>query len=151
MAVVGHTGAGKTTLISLLLRFYVQKGAIRIGGVDVRQMDPRDLRRQFSVVLPVPTCSPAPWRRTSGWAGRHRPRTAVKGNLIEFIRSLPDGCEQPIRERGTGLSTAAAHQLRARAGAQPRFLVLNKKPPRAWIRRPSSAFATPWWRGAPPS
>ena len=55
MAVVGHTGAGKTTLISLLLRFYdVQNGAIRIGGIDMREFDPLDLRRQFGVVLQDP-------------------------------------------------------------------------------------------------
>src|SRR5262249_52029198 len=55
VAVVGHTGAGKTTLISLLLRFYdVQRGAIRIGGVDVREFDPLALRRLFGVVLQDP-------------------------------------------------------------------------------------------------
>ena len=55
IAVVGHTGAGKTTLIALLLRFYdVQKGSIRIGGIDIRDLDPLDLRRQFGVVLQDP-------------------------------------------------------------------------------------------------
>ena len=55
VAVVGHTGAGKTTLISLLLRFYdVQRGHIRIGGIDIRDFDPLDLRRQFGVVLQDP-------------------------------------------------------------------------------------------------
>src|ERR1700722_1228480 len=55
VAVVGHTGAGKTTLISLLLRFYdVQKGAVRIDGVDVKEMDLTDLRSRFGVVLQDP-------------------------------------------------------------------------------------------------
>ena len=55
IAVVGHTGAGKTTLISLLLRFYdVQQGRIRVGGVDIRECDPLELRRQFGVVLQDP-------------------------------------------------------------------------------------------------
>src|SRR5512143_1878833 len=54
-AIVGHTGAGKTTLISLLLRFYdVQKGAIKIDGIDIRQMELADLRRRFGVVLQDP-------------------------------------------------------------------------------------------------
>ena len=55
LAVVGHTGAGKTTLTNLLLRFYdVQRGAIRIGGIDIREFDLLDLRRQFGVVLQDP-------------------------------------------------------------------------------------------------
>ena len=55
VAIVGHTGAGKTTIISLLLRFYdVQKGAIRIDGVDIRDMDLNDLRRRYGVVLQDP-------------------------------------------------------------------------------------------------
>src|SRR5207237_6626298 len=55
VAVVGHTGAGKTTLSSLLLRFYdVKRGAIRIDGVDIREMDLTDLRRRFGVVLQDP-------------------------------------------------------------------------------------------------
>jgi ATP-binding cassette subfamily B multidrug efflux pump len=55
MAVVGHTGAGKTTLTNLILRFYdVQRGAIRIGGIDVREFDLEELRRNFGVVLQDP-------------------------------------------------------------------------------------------------
>ena len=55
VAIVGHTGAGKTTIISLLLRFYdVQKGAIRIDGVDIRDMELSELRRRYGVVLQDP-------------------------------------------------------------------------------------------------
>src|SRR5262249_20283236 len=55
IAVVGHTGAGKTTLTNLLLRFYdVQKGAIRIGGIDIREFSLEDLRRHFGLVLQDP-------------------------------------------------------------------------------------------------
>ncbi len=55
VAIVGHTGARKATLISLLLRFYdVQEGAIRIDGVDLKEMDLNDLRRRFGVVLQDP-------------------------------------------------------------------------------------------------
>src|SRR5579872_4528190 len=55
IAIVGHTGAGKTTIISLLLRFYeIQRGAIRMDGVDLRDMDLKDLRRRFGVVLQDP-------------------------------------------------------------------------------------------------
>src|SRR5262249_6708388 len=53
--IVGHTGAGKPTIISLLMRFYdVQKGAVRIDGVDVKHMDIADLRRRYGVVLQDP-------------------------------------------------------------------------------------------------
>ena len=52
IAVVGHTGAGKTTLTNLLLRFYdIQRGSIRVGGVDIREVDLRELRRVFGIVL----------------------------------------------------------------------------------------------------
>ena len=55
VAVVGHTGAGKTTLTNLLLRFYdVQRGAIRIGGIDIREFSLDDLRRHFAIVLQDP-------------------------------------------------------------------------------------------------
>src|SRR5438270_1287679 len=55
VAIVGHTGAGKTTIISLLMRFYdVQKGAIKIDGVDIKEMDLAELRRRFGVVLQDP-------------------------------------------------------------------------------------------------
>ena len=55
VAIVGHTGAGKTTIISLLMRFYdVQKGAIKIDGVDVKEMDLAELRRRYGVVLQDP-------------------------------------------------------------------------------------------------
>jgi ATP-binding cassette subfamily B protein len=55
IAVVGHTGSGKTTLISLLMRFYdVQRGAIRIDGVDIKEMNLDDLRGRFGIVLQDP-------------------------------------------------------------------------------------------------
>src|SRR4029077_16214245 len=53
--IVGHTGAGKTTLISLLLRFYdIQRGQILLDGVDIRFLDMHDLRRHFGIVLQDP-------------------------------------------------------------------------------------------------
>src|SRR5262249_12335619 len=55
LAIVGHTGAGKTTLISLLLRFYdIQRGQILLDGVDIRRINLQDLRRQFGIVLQDP-------------------------------------------------------------------------------------------------
>ena len=54
-AIVGHTGAGKTTITGLMMRFYdVQRGSVMVDGVDVREQDLRELRRRFGVVLQDP-------------------------------------------------------------------------------------------------
>jgi ATP-binding cassette, subfamily B, multidrug efflux pump len=134
IAVVGHTGAGKTTLISLLLRFYdVQKGAIRVGGCDVRELDAQELRRQFGVVLQDPYLFTGTLedniRLGSSGIGRAAVReAAAQVNLLAFIDSLPDGFEHPIRERGSGLSTGQKQLISfARALAHhPRFLILDE-------------------------
>jgi len=134
IAVVGHTGAGKTTLISLLLRFYdVQTGVIRVGGTDVRDLDPRELRRQFGVVLQDPylftgTLEDNIRLGTPGISREAVEEAAEQVNLMDFIRSLPDGFEQPIRERGSGLSTGQKQLIGfARALAHnPRFLILDE-------------------------
>ena len=134
VAVVGHTGAGKTTIISLLLRFYdVQKGAIRIGGMDVREFDPHDLRRQFGVVLQDPylftgTVEDNIRLGTTDIAAAGRGGSGRQVNLLDFISGLPEGFDQPIRERGSGLSTGQKQLISfARALAHnPRFLILDE-------------------------
>ncbi len=134
IAVVGHTGAGKTTLISLLLRFYdVRKGAIRIGGRDVRRLDPQELRRQFGVVLQDPylftgTLEDNIRLGTEGIGRKAVEDAAEQVNLLDFIRSLPDGFAHSIRERGSGLSTGQKQLISfARALAHnPRFLILDE-------------------------
>jgi ATP-binding cassette subfamily B protein len=134
IAVVGHTGAGKTTLISLLLRFYdVQKGSIRIGGVDSREFEPRDLRRQFGVVLQDPYLFTGTLEdniRLGTETIRREEVEAAAGqvNLLDFIRTLPEGFGHPIRERGSGLSTGQKQLISfARALAHnPRYLILDE-------------------------
>ena len=134
IAVVGHTGAGKTTLISLLLRFYdVQQGSIRIGGVDIREFDPLELRRKFGVVLQDPylftgTIDDNIRLGTEGIHDDEVEAAAEQVNLMDFIRTLPDGFSQPIRERGSGLSTGQKQLISfARALAHnPRFLILDE-------------------------
>ena len=134
IAVVGHTGAGKTTIISLLLRFYdVQKGAIRVGGTDIREFDPLELRRQFGVVLQDPYLFTGTLEEnirlgTEAIRQEEVEAAAEQVNLLDFIRSLPEGFRQPIRERGSGLSTGQKQLISfARALAHnPRYLILDE-------------------------
>jgi ATP-binding cassette subfamily B protein len=133
LAVVGHTGAGKTTLTNLLLRFYdVQRGAITIGGIDIREFDARELRRQFGIVLQDPhlfTGTLAANIRL-GDAIETRAVEAAAGqvNLTDFLASLPEGLNHQVRERGAGLSTGQKQLISfARALArQPRYLILDE-------------------------
>ena len=134
IAVVGHTGAGKTTLISLLMRFYdVQQGAIRIDGVDIRRMDLTDLRRRFGVVLQDPFLFSGTVEQNirlgSEWIGEERVEQAAEDvNVADFIRTLPDGFKEKVRERGSTLSTGQKQLISfARALAHdPKILILDE-------------------------
>ncbi|HXZ29151.1 MAG TPA: ABC transporter ATP-binding protein [Terriglobales bacterium] len=134
IAIVGHTGAGKTTILSLLLRFYdVQKGAVRIDGVDVREMDLSALRQRFGVVLQDPFLFSGTVRDnirlgTSWIEDEHVEQAAEDVNLSDFIRSLPEGFHEPVRERGSTLSTGQKQLISfARALAHaPSILVLDE-------------------------
>jgi len=133
-AIVGHTGAGKTTMISLLLRFYdVQQGAIRIDGVDVREMDVTDLRRRFGVVLQDPFLFTGTVEQNIRLGSEYITdqqvqRAAEDVNLAEFIRTLPAGFQEPVHERGSTLSTGQKQLISfARALAHnPKILVLDE-------------------------
>jgi len=134
IAVVGHTGAGKTTLICLLLRFYdVTRGAIRIGGIDIREFEPRDLRGHFGVVLQDPhlfsgTIEDNIRLGTERITAEELEEAAEQVNLLEFVRSLPGGFAEPVHERGDSLSTGQKQLIGfARALAHnPRFLILDE-------------------------
>jgi len=110
VAVVGATGAGKSTLVSLLARFYdVQKGSIRIGDCDVRSCCKEDLRKRIGIVLQEPfvfagtilenitLMNPALTREDAE-------RAACMVNAHSFIDVLPDGYDTVLQERGGGLS-----------------------------------------------
>jgi ATP-binding cassette subfamily B protein len=134
VAFVGHTGAGKTTIISLLLRFYdVQKGAIRIDGVDVKDMDLAALRGRFGVVLQDPflfsgTVASNIRLGTSRIADQQVEQAAEDVNLADFIRALPQGFHEEVRERGSTLSTGQKQLISfARALAHdPKILILDE-------------------------
>ena len=134
VAVVGHTGAGKTTLTNLLLRFYdIQKGSIKLGGVDVREFDPHDLRRHFGIVLQDPflftgTLGSNIRLGTQTITDEQLREAAERVNLLDFVETLDDKFEHEVRERGSGLSTGQKQLISfARALAHdPRFLILDE-------------------------
>jgi ATP-binding cassette subfamily B protein len=134
VAIVGHTGAGKTTIISLLMRFYdVQKGAVRIDGVDVKEMDLGDLRRRFGVVLQDPFLFTGTVegniRLGTDWiTDADVEKAAEDVNLADFIRALPQGFKEEVRERGSTLSTGQKQLISfARALAHnPKILILDE-------------------------
>jgi len=133
-AIVGHTGAGKTTITSLMMRFYdIQHGAILVDGVDVRQQDLQTLRRRFGVVLQDPflftgTITDNIRLGTTWITDEAVERAADEVNVGDFIRSLPLGFQEPVRERGATLSTGQKQLISfARALAHtPAILVLDE-------------------------
>ena len=133
-AIVGHTGAGKTTLISLLLRFYdIQRGSILLDGVDIRLIDLQDLRRQFGIVLQDPFLFSGTIESNIrlGTAGIDRStveHAVEETGLGDFVRSLPQGVNTEVNERGSTLSVGQRQLINfARALAHnPRFLILDE-------------------------
>jgi ATP-binding cassette subfamily B protein len=133
-AIVGHTGAGKTTLISLLLRFYdIQRGQILLDGVDIRLLDLRELRKQFGIVLQDPflftgTVESNVRLGTPGISRSDVERALDEIGLGDFVRSLPQGVETEVNERGSTLSVGQRQLISfARALAHnPQFLILDE-------------------------
>jgi ABC-type multidrug transport system fused ATPase/permease subunit len=110
VAVVGHTGAGKSTLMSLLIRFYdPQAGRIELDGVDLRDLKLQSLRDQISVVLQEPLLFSGTIEDNIRYgkldASEEEVREAAKAaNAHDFISGLPNGYATQIGERGAQLS-----------------------------------------------
>jgi ATP-binding cassette subfamily B protein len=133
VAIVGHTGAGKTTTTSLLTRFYdIHKGEILLDGNNIAMLDLAYLRSSFAVVLQDVFLFSGTMEsniRLGSPISRERVEAAAEDvNLAPFLRRLPMGLDHPVNERGTTLS-AGQRQLLAFARAlahDPRILILDE-------------------------
>jgi ABC-type multidrug transport system fused ATPase/permease subunit len=133
VALIGHTGAGKTTLASLVPRFYdVQHGSLTIDGADVRAVTLASLRREIGVIAQDPFLFSATVRENIAFG---RPdatdedvaRAAQLAQAQEFIEALPEGYDTVIGERGITLSGGQRQRVAiARAlVVDPRILILD--------------------------
>jgi ATP-binding cassette, subfamily B, multidrug efflux pump len=134
VAVVGHTGAGKSTLMSLLLRFYdVQRGRVLVNGVDVREWNLQELRKQFGMVLQdvhlfSGTIASNIRLGEVEISEESVAQAAAAVHLDGFVAGLARGLDEEVKERGSSLSSGQK-QLVSFARAlvhEPRILILDE-------------------------
>ena len=134
VAFVGHTGAGKTTITNLLLRFYdIQRGQILLDGVDIKEMDLQELRANFSIVLQDVFLFSGDIAGnirlgTPGISDERLQAASREVHADAFVTRLPDAYNTEVRERGAGLSVGQKQLISfARALAHdPRVLILDE-------------------------
>lgn len=134
IALVGHTGSGKTTITNLLMRFYdVQKGRILVDGVDVKEWDLHDLRSNFAVVLQDVFLFSGTIEDNIRLGNKDLSRERIEWAAKEvraddFVNRLEDGYSSRIMERGAGLSVGQKQLISfARALAfDPKILILDE-------------------------
>jgi ATP-binding cassette subfamily B protein len=133
VALLGHTGAGKTSLVSLIPRFYdVTAGSVRIDGRDVRDVELQSLRRQIGIVMQESLLFSATAAENIAYGRPNATRGQIEGaaraaQAWEFIQEMPEGLETKIGERGVTLSGGQRQRLAiARALLiDPRILILD--------------------------
>lgn len=133
-AIVGHTGAGKSTLINILTRFYdINKGSVLVDGIDIRKVDKRDLRKYISIVLQdvylFSGTIKSNINMNNDEIGIEKIIDAAKTvGADKFISSLPNKYEEEVKERGATLSVGQKQLISfARALAyDPKILILDE-------------------------
>jgi ATP-binding cassette subfamily B multidrug efflux pump len=134
VAIVGPTGAGKTTLVNLLMRFYeLDKGSIEIDGIDTRSMRRDDLRRLFGMVLQDAWLFSGTIRENIAYGREDATKEEIKAaaeaaHADHFVRVLPDGYDTKVEDDSTNISQGERQLLTiARAFlADPQILILDE-------------------------